>query len=252
MRSRRLVVRVAWLAAAVVLALGAAGIVAASTTCRGGRAAARADLGRRHRRSRPGLDAATGRAAALADEVGRRWASGPHGAGRARRARRGGAADGDRRRDGPARRPSRPRRPRSATGCAGSPGAGEGMRPGSADHARALRRARRRAAVRGQRSPRTGTRLATGSVPAIELTTHLHEHDRIAGAAIRRRAAGRYAAAIDEARRCRGGARGRPRGPRRLAATVDVATLDQWIERNAAYDAAVAGPVERPASRTAA
>jgi hypothetical protein len=82
-------------------------------------------------------------------------------------------------------------------------------------------------------------RLAAGVVPAVELTDHLLGHDRIAGEAVKLGGAGRYkdavatireaAAELDAARAIRD----------RLATTVDVTTLDQWIERNAAYDDAV-------------
>ncbi|MCU0482747.1 MAG: hypothetical protein MUC54_00480 [Chloroflexi bacterium] len=82
-------------------------------------------------------------------------------------------------------------------------------------------------------------RLAQGSGPATRLTVHLLEHDRIAGEAVRLGAAGRYADAVamlagaatelDAAGSIRD----------ELAARVDVSTLDEWIERNAAYDAAV-------------
>jgi hypothetical protein len=82
-------------------------------------------------------------------------------------------------------------------------------------------------------------RVAAGVAPASELTGHLLDHDRIAGEAVQLGGAGDYAKAVariaqasaelDAARRIRD----------RLAATVDVTTLDQWIERNAAYDVAL-------------
>ncbi|MBP1704386.1 MAG: hypothetical protein H6Q36_125 [Chloroflexi bacterium] len=82
-------------------------------------------------------------------------------------------------------------------------------------------------------------RLAQGSGPASRLATHLLEHDRIAGEAVKLGAAGRYAEAVkqlagataelDDARTIRD----------ELAARVDVSTLDEWIDRNAAYDEAV-------------
>lgn len=82
-------------------------------------------------------------------------------------------------------------------------------------------------------------RLAAGVMPAVELTDHLLAHDQVAGEAIQLGGAGEYQKAItrigkasaelDAARTIRD----------RLAATADVATLDQWIERNAAYDEAL-------------
>ncbi len=82
-------------------------------------------------------------------------------------------------------------------------------------------------------------RLAAGVVPAVELTDHLLAHDRIAGEAVKLGGAGTYGDAvsrIDEAA-AELAAAGEIRD--RLAATVDVTTLDQWIERNAAYDDAL-------------
>jgi len=105
------------------------------------------------------------------------------------------------------------------------------------------------------------TRLAAGSVPAVELTTYLAAHDRIAGQAVQLGAAGKYADAI----------RTLARGTAELAAArivrdelatrIDTSTLDTWIDRNATYDAAatdlwaaiVASPTRvTPAARAAA
>lgn len=82
-------------------------------------------------------------------------------------------------------------------------------------------------------------RLTAGVAPAVELTDRLLAHDEIAGEAVRLGGAGEYRdaiaridAATDElvaAREIRD----------RLAATVDVATLDDWLDRNAAYDGAL-------------
>ncbi len=82
-------------------------------------------------------------------------------------------------------------------------------------------------------------RLAGGVVPATELTRHLLAHDEIAGAAIQLGGAGTYdeaIARIDDASAELASAR---TIRDRLAATVDVATLDTWIARNAAYDDAL-------------
>ncbi len=76
-------------------------------------------------------------------------------------------------------------------------------------------------------------------MPAVELTTHLLDHDQIAGEAIKFGGAGKYPQAI--ARIAKASAELEAAGAirDRLAATVDVTTLDQWIERNAAYDTAL-------------
>ncbi len=82
-------------------------------------------------------------------------------------------------------------------------------------------------------------RLAAGSVPAVELTEHLAAHDRIAGQAVQQGAAGKYAAAI----RTLAGATAELAAARKvrdqLASLIDTSTLDTWIDRNATYDAAV-------------
>ena len=84
------------------------------------------------------------------------------------------------------------------------------------------------------------SRLAAGATVANRLTVLLVEHDKVAGAAAasgrdRKYAAGlktlaRAQAMLDEAKTLRD----------RLANTVDVSTLTQWIDRNAEYDAALA------------
>lgn len=84
-------------------------------------------------------------------------------------------------------------------------------------------------------------RLTSGSVAAIRLSTLLAQHDtQVAGAAALGRAA-RYEdanarlddadATIDAARTMR----------TQLANTVDVTVLDEWLDRNAAYDVALRG-----------
>ena len=81
--------------------------------------------------------------------------------------------------------------------------------------------------------------LAAGVAPAAQLIDHLLAHDKVAGQAIQHGGAGEYRTAIrtvdaasaelDAARAIRD----------RLAAAVDVSTLDDWIARNAAYDKAL-------------
>jgi hypothetical protein len=82
-------------------------------------------------------------------------------------------------------------------------------------------------------------RLTAGVVPATELAGHLLAHDQVAATAIQSGGAGKYpeaiaridaaAAELAAARTIRDG----------LAATVDVTTLDQWLDRNGAYDVAL-------------
>ena len=82
-------------------------------------------------------------------------------------------------------------------------------------------------------------RLAAGSVPAIELTEHLAAHDGIAGEAVRLGAAGKYAAAI----KTLAGAKAELASARKvrdqLATRIETSTLDTWIDRNATYDTTV-------------
>jgi len=84
-------------------------------------------------------------------------------------------------------------------------------------------------------------RLAVGVLPATELTGHLLEHDRIAGQAIRLGGAGSYRSAIARIDRADQELVAATKVRDVLAASVDVGTLDEWIARNRAYDAAVRG-----------
>lgn len=237
MRVRRIVVRIAWLLAAVVLSLGVAGIASGLDHLPSSGARPELTYGA-DAAIRPGLDAASDEMASLAadvdglGELGRVALSAL--VARDLDALRTAIADGTNRITGIEAKAAALRER-----LRGLPGAGEGMaaRLGPATIARYD------AIVAGLPSVDNlgtdWTRLATGSVPAIELTTHLTEHDRIAGEAIREGAAGRYAAATTKL----AGAVAELTAARTvrdaLAATVDVSTLDQWIERNAAYDAAV-------------
>jgi hypothetical protein len=105
------------------------------------------------------------------------------------------------------------------------------------------------------------TRLAAGSVPAVELTTYLAAHDRIAGQAVRLGAAGKYADAIRTLARATAELAAARNVRDELATRIDTSTLDTWIDRNATYDAAatdlwaaiVASPTRvTPAARAAA
>ncbi len=237
MRLRRIGIRAAWLVAAIVLSLGVAGIASGLDHLPSSGARPELTYGA-DTAIRPGLDAATQEMAALAGEVdalgdlGRRALAVL--VARDLGALRSAIVDGSDRIAGIEAKAAALR-----DRLRGLPGAGEMMaaRLGPATLARYD------AIVAGLPAvSNLGTdwaRLATGSVPAIELTTHLAEHDRIAGEAIREGAAGRYAAATTKL----AGAVAELTAARRvrdaLATTVDVSTLDLWIERNATYDAAV-------------
>jgi len=82
-------------------------------------------------------------------------------------------------------------------------------------------------------------RLTAGVVPATELTDHLLAHDQIAATAIQSGGAGKYAEAIARIDKATAELAAALTVRDRLAATVDVATLDAWLDRNGAYDDAV-------------
>ncbi len=82
-------------------------------------------------------------------------------------------------------------------------------------------------------------RLAAGVVPAVQLTSHLLDHDTIAGEAVQLGGQGKYAQAIARIDTASAELDAADAIRDRLAATVDVATLDEWIGRNAAYDTAL-------------
>ena len=83
------------------------------------------------------------------------------------------------------------------------------------------------------------SRLTAGALSATRLSTSLAEHDRLVGEAAARGREGQYKEALvfltDAADEL--AAEGRMRDV--LANTVDVSVLDQWMERNAAYDKAL-------------
>jgi hypothetical protein len=82
-------------------------------------------------------------------------------------------------------------------------------------------------------------RLSVGAVAATKMSVALAEHDRLVGLAAERGRQARYAEAmklIDEAEAQLAAAR---TIRARLANTVDVSVLDEWIERNADYDVAL-------------
>ncbi len=82
-------------------------------------------------------------------------------------------------------------------------------------------------------------RLAAGVAPAVGLTRHLLAHDEIAGRAIQLGGAGRYADAIERIDEATAELDAARVVRDQLAANVDVTTLDQWLDRNASYGAAL-------------
>lgn len=82
-------------------------------------------------------------------------------------------------------------------------------------------------------------RLTAGVVPATELTGHLLAHDQVAATAIQSGGAGKYAEAIARIDEATAELAAASTIRDRLAATVDVATLDEWLDRNGAYDDAL-------------
>jgi hypothetical protein len=84
-------------------------------------------------------------------------------------------------------------------------------------------------------------RLIAGVVPATELTGRLLAHDRIAATAIQSGGAGKYAQAIARIDKAAAELVAARAIRDRLAATIDVGTLDDWLERNVAYDDALRG-----------
>jgi hypothetical protein len=85
------------------------------------------------------------------------------------------------------------------------------------------------------------SQLTVGAAAAGRLAAQLAEHDRLVGEAAEQGRAAKYktaiatldqaAAAIAESRKLRD----------RIVASVDVTVLDQWLDRNEAYDKALAG-----------
>ena len=82
-------------------------------------------------------------------------------------------------------------------------------------------------------------RLTAGVVPATELTDHLLAHDQVAATAIQSGGAGKYPEAIARIDEATAELAAASTIRDRLAATVDVATLDEWLDRNGAYDDAL-------------
>lgn len=236
---RRTSITVAWLVAALVIALGAAGLVAALDHLPGG--AGRPELTwTADRAVADDLDAVSSDLAALADAVG---ALGGHGrtalAALVGRDSRGVAAALD---AGAAALDAIDAAAAAlAARLASIPlvGADRAIRHSTVTLARFDVAAAALAAVDPLRP--AWLLLTAGVVPATELTGHLLAHDEIAATAIQSGGAGEYPQAIDRIDQAADQLAAARSIRDRLAATVDVATLDQWIERNGAYDDALRG-----------
>ena len=236
-RLRRLASAIAWLAAAVIIALAAAGLVAATNVPPA--AGTRAELTwANDRRLAPELAAATGDLAALSDEVDALGVIGRKAlvalVDRDVAAVRAASDEGD----------AQLARIRDATDAlrarlAAVPAIGpdDAALTGADLRGRYDRLALAMTATDGLAD--SWTALTQGSLAAIDLSTSLAEHDTKAAEAGTLGRAGRYQkalavldgadAALATSRRLRD----------RLANTTDVAILSQWIERNAAFDVAV-------------
>jgi hypothetical protein len=83
------------------------------------------------------------------------------------------------------------------------------------------------------------TRLTVGSLSATRLSTLLAAHDRAVAAAAERGRAADYAAALGHLDDADAAIRESRVLRDKLASTVDVSTLDQWLDRSAAYDRAL-------------
>ncbi|MFH1475073.1 MAG: hypothetical protein ABIG85_04360 [Chloroflexota bacterium] len=234
---RRTSVAVAWLVTAAVVALGAAGIVAALDHLPGG--TGRPELTWTADRAVAGdLDAVAAELVDLADAVG---VLGQHGRTALSRlvgrdspalaaALDAGAAQLDAVDEAAARVAAR---------LATIPltGADRAIRHSSVALARFDAAAAALAAVEPLRP--AWERLTAGVVPATELTGHLLAHDQVAATAIQSGGAGKYAEAIARIDKAAAELAAARAIRNRLAATVDVSTLDQWLDRNVAYDDAL-------------
>jgi hypothetical protein len=82
-------------------------------------------------------------------------------------------------------------------------------------------------------------RLTAASLAAMRLRTTLDDHDRSTAAAARLGTAGKYAEAIAQLAKSDSALAEARKQRDSMAASVDVAVLTEWIDRNAAYDRAL-------------
>ncbi len=238
-RPRQAALALAWLLAVVVIALGAAGVVAGMDT-------PRADGSDRSGRNAQG-DAAAGAALdqveadlrTLSDDIG---ALGQQGrviiaslSGNDTDAATAAIAEGEALVDGITARTAAIRDELDAVPLIGSPAAAYELSPSVID---------RHAAYLGALDTTEGlaeawTRLTVGSLAASRMSELLAAHDAAVVAAAKAGRDADYKTALDrldeadtaivEARKLRD----------RLAATVDVTTLDEWLDRSGDYDVAL-------------
>lgn len=234
---RRTSVAIAWLVVAIVVALGAAGIVAALDHLPGG--TGRPELSwTADRAVADDLDAASAELAALADAVG---VLGGHGrtalATLVGRDSAGLAAALD---AGTAQLDAVDvAAARLAARLASIPLAGAERAIGHSPATLARYDAAVAALADVDPLRPAWERLTAGVVPATELTDRLLAHDRIAATAIQSGGAGKYPQAIARIDKAAAELAAARAIRDRLAATVDVATLDEWLDRNGAYDEAL-------------
>lgn len=244
-RLRAAVLAVLWVLAAALIALGAAGLVGAVGALPGG--PGRAELTWAGDRAiEPGLQAATRLAERLARDVDGLGAAGRTAlAALVARDREllARSLDAGRRLAAEIESRSRELRTevRSLPGLAGSapdplPPTSELVIGPAQRQAVALLL---RAAASTADLDRLWETLATGALPAMELVTLLEDHDAATAAAAAAGRAGRYADAIAELDRSAEILASARELRDALAERVDVSVLDEWLDRNAAYDAAL-------------
>ena len=238
---RRVLVAVGWLALIVVIGLGGGGHRQRDGPPAGHRRSAGADVASATREVNPMLDAAAADLSALADQVAALGIQARGALAALNGADTTTVDDGDRRRRRAGGRPA---------------GADRGAPPGAGGGAL------RRHAGRGARAVGAASRRATRrSSAALDATEGLDDawaaadprlgrgdpDERPPGHARRPRGPGRRARPRGQVRRRdrRCSTRPTPRSSRpgalrdQLANTVDVTVLDQWLDRNAAYDVAL-------------
>src|SRR3954452_2130142 len=237
MSGRRIVPAIVWLIVAAVIAIGGAGLVAATTNPPG--TAGRDELtAAGDAAASPGLDRAEAELAALTGDVQRLGELGRTGLGALVDSKfemldavvaEGQALAGSIEERSAAIRAE----------LAALPGAGPDEALGWSPETLRRRDVARAALDATQGLQGAWVRLAAGATTANKLTTLLTDHDTIAGKAAASGRAANYAAALktlqqataklDQAKALRN----------ILANTIDVTTLTQWIDRNAEYDAAL-------------
>ncbi len=234
---RHVAAAIAWLAIVVLIALGAAGLVAATNVPPA--AGTRAELTwANDRRLAPELAAATGELAALTDQVDALGAIGRKAlvalVDRDVPAVRAASAEGDAQlaKVGAAIDALRARL-RAVPGI----GPDDAALTGADLRGRYDRLALAISATDGLAA--SWTALTQGSLAAIDLSTSLSEHDARAAEAGTLGRGGRYQKALAVLDRADAALATSRRLRDRLANTTDVSILSQWIDRNAAFDAAV-------------